>query len=145
MSDLETDAALGGITLFGSVKSALLIEVVDNGTVVEEYAAAVRAEVRSAVTRWVLPHGEVPAAIVTAVLVGDRTGLPGDVRARLQAAGTYHVIAISGGNIAILAFLVIGGLTLVGLHGRVAALATIAALVAYAGIVAPGPRSGVRR
>ena len=36
---------------------------------------------------------------VTAVLIGDRTGLPDEIRTRLQAAGTYHVIAISGGNI----------------------------------------------
>ena len=33
-----------------------------------------------------------------------------DVERRLQEAGTYHVIAISGGNIAILAGLVLGGL-----------------------------------
>ena len=43
------------------------------------------------------------AAIVTAILIGDRAGLDDRVERDLQEAGTYHVIAISGGNIAILA------------------------------------------
>ena len=137
--DLEADAALNGLTLFGSVKSPLLIDVVHKGTVLKEHAAHARAAVRAAVARWVLPHGEISAAIVSAILIGDRTGLPDDVRTRLQAAGTYHVIAISGGNIAILAALVIGGLTLAGIHRSAAAAVTILALVAYAGIVTAGP------
>ena len=36
------------------------------------------------------------------MLLGDRAGLTPDLEQRLQGAGTYHVIAISGGNIAIL-------------------------------------------
>ena len=36
-------------------------------------------------------------------------GLDDEVQRRLQEAGTYHVIAISGGNIAILAGLMLGG------------------------------------
>lgn len=40
------------------------------------------------------------------------------MRARLQAAGTYHVIAISGGNIAILVGLWLLALSLVGVSGR---------------------------
>ena len=37
---------------------------------------------------------------------------------RLQEAGTYHVIAISGGNIAILAGLLLGGFRFAGWLGR---------------------------
>jgi competence protein ComEC len=43
--------------------------------------------------------------VTTAVLIGDRSGLSPEDERRLQDAGTYHVIAISGGNIAILAVL----------------------------------------
>src|SRR5690348_102099 len=100
--DQEREAALGGITLFGSVKSGLLVSVLARGSRVDEAAARIRALVRRAIGRWVSPHDAVAAAIVTAVLIGDRTGLPDAVRMRLQTAGTYHVIAISGGNIAIL-------------------------------------------
>jgi ComEC/Rec2-related protein len=136
--DFERDLALAGTTLFGSVKSGLLVEVVARGGGFDEAAAAVRRYVRRAVARWIAPHDAVSAAIVTAVLIGDRTGLPDAVRLRLQAAGTYHVIAISGGNIAILAALLMGALLVVGVTGRPAAVITLLVLIAYAGIVSAG-------
>src|SRR5207253_9661391 len=52
--------------------------------------------------------------------------------------GSYHVIAISGGNIAILAGLLLGAFRVGGLLGRTAMLAAIAALVAYAKLVGGG-------
>ena len=139
VADAERQLALDGTTLFGSVKSALLIEVVARGSSFMEWAAIVRARVRSAVARWVAPHDVTAAAIVTAVLIGDRTGLPDDVTDRLQRAGTYHVIAISGGNIAVLAGLVLGLLALSGLPGRVRASVAIGLLIAYAEIATAGP------
>ena len=137
--DFEREAALDGTALFGSIKSGLAIDVVHRGTPLEEAAAAVRAHVRRAVARWIAPHDAVAAAVVTAVLIGDRTGLPVEVRDRLQAAGTYHVIAISGGNIAILAGLVLGLLTVAGVRGRAAAWVAIAVLLVYAQIATAGP------
>jgi competence protein ComEC len=136
--DFERDLALAGTALFGSVKSGLLVDVRARGTRVEEAAAGIRAHVRRSVQRWVAPHDAVAAAIVTAVLIGDRTGLPDEVRLRLQAAGTYHVIAISGGNIAILAGLVLGLLLVCGISGRPAACITLLLLVAYAQVVSAG-------
>src|SRR5207248_2840968 len=100
--DVELALALAGTTLLGSVKSGLLVEVVSRGTTIEEWAGRVRVRIRRASERWVGTLDPLSAAIVTAVLIGDRTGLPDEIRLRLQAAGTYHVIAISGGNIAIL-------------------------------------------
>ena len=138
VADDERDLALSGITLFGSVKSGLLVQTMTRGSVVEEAAADVRAFVRAAVNRWVSSRDPVAGAIVTAVLIGDRTGLPDEVRTRLQAAGTYHVIAISGGNIAILAVIVIAILSVMGGHGRAGALVAIATLIAYALVVAAG-------
>ena len=67
-------------------------------------ARAVRAaRMADAVGRWSARS----AAIVAAIVIGDRAGLDDDVQRRLQEAGTYHVIAISGGNIAILAGLLL--------------------------------------
>jgi competence protein ComEC len=137
--DAERQLALDGTTLFGSIKSGLLIDVVGRGSAFREWAAVVRARVRSAVARWVSPRDMTAAAIVTAVLIGDRTGLPDDVTDRLQRAGTYHVIAISGGNIAVLAGLVLGLLALSGLPGRVRAGLAIALLIAYAEMATAGP------
>jgi competence protein ComEC len=137
--DFEADLALDGTTLFGSIRSGLLVDVIGHGSVLQEAAADLRAHVRNAVGRRITPHDAVAGAIVTAVLIGDRTGLPDDIRDRLQAAGTYHVIAISGGNIAILAALALGILMCVAVHGRGAALVTIAVLLVYSQVATAGP------
>ena len=137
--DFERAAALDGISLLGSIKSGLLIDVVQHGTIADELAADARAYVRRVIARRVSPHSSLSAAIVSAVLIGDRSGLPDDVRTRLQAAGTYHVIAISGGNIAILAALIVVSLVPIGLSGRRAAFVTLVLLVAYAEVVTAGP------
>ncbi|OFW06014.1 MAG: DNA internalization-related competence protein ComEC/Rec2 [Acidobacteria bacterium RIFCSPLOWO2_02_FULL_68_18] len=137
--DVERQLALDGTTLFGSVKSALLVDVVARGTPIEEAAAEVRQHARRSIERHVAPHGAVSAAIVAAVLIGDRTGLPDPIRLRLQAAGTYHVIAISGGNIAILAALVVLALRVFGISGRPTACLTLLLLGAYAQVVTTSP------
>ena len=136
--DFERDLALDGTALFASAKSGLLVDVRGHGTSMQEMAARVRRAVRQRVSTWVTTHDPVSGAVVAAVLIGDRSGLPDDVRLRLQAAGTYHVIAISGGNIAILAALCLALLKLVGRAGRVAAAVTLVVLLAYAGVVTPG-------
>jgi competence protein ComEC len=137
--DFERDAALDGISVLGTVKSGLLVDVVQRAPAVGELAADVRAYVRRAVANRVAPHSALSAAIVDAVLIGDRSGLPDDVRSRLQIAGTYHVIAISGGNIAILAAVIIVAFVPFGVSGRAAAALTLVCLVAYALVVTSGP------
>jgi competence protein ComEC len=137
--DFERDQALDGVTLLGTVKSGLLIDVARRGGSVTERCADVRAHVRLAVRQWIEVHDSISAAIATAVLIGDLTGLPDATRETLQQAGTYHVIAISGGNIAILATAATLVLMLVGVRGRGAACAAITVLSAYALIVTAGP------
>ena len=137
--DFERDSALDGIALAGTIKSGLLVHLDGDATIVQNAAATARAYVRRRVSRWVTPHDTVAGAIVVAVLIGDRTGLPDDIRMRLQAAGVYHVIAISGGNIAILAGLVLVLLMLAGVRGRPAAMAAMAVLAMYAQVVVAGP------
>ena len=139
VGDFEREAALDGISLLGSIKSALVVDLVRRGTFASERAADVRHYVRQQIHRRVESQSALSAAIVSAVLIGDRSGLPDDIRERLQAAGTYHVIAISGGNIAILTALLLAVLVPIGLAGRGAALATLLLLVAYAEIVTAGP------
>ena len=71
-------------------------------------------------------------------MIGDRSGLDDEVERRLQEAGTYHVIAISGGNIAILAGLTLVVFRLAGLLGRGAMLSAIGGLMAYGYLVGGG-------
>jgi len=137
--DFERQLALDGTTLFGSIKSGRLVEVRSAGSFMQEIAGGLRLHVRRSIDRWVAPHSSLSAAIATAVLIGDRTALPDEVRLRLQAAGTYHVIAISGGNIGILAAVVLGLLLVCGITGRSAAFVTVVVLVVYAQIVNGSP------
>lgn len=137
--DFERDLALAGTTLLGTIKSGLLIDVVGDGGYLPELSADIRAHVRHAIERWIEPHDPISAAIASAVLIGDRTGLPDETRESLQAAGTYHVIAISGGNIAILAAAATLLLAAVTIRGRRAALIAIVVLSAYAIVITAGP------
>ena len=137
--DLERIMARRGIALVGTVKSAALVEVVEHGTWVDEAAAAIRSNVRAAIARHVGSRDAQSAAIAVAILIGDRGAVDPLVEQRLQEAGTYHVIAISGGNIAILAGLILGMLWLIQVRGGWAAAAAIALLAAYAFIAGGGP------
>ena len=96
-----------------------------------EAAASTRAWTRRRLSQFVGRWGSRSAAIATAILIGDRTGLPDDDERRLQEAGTYHVIAISGGNIAILTVFLLASAGLIGIGQRTAAIAVILTLLFY--------------
>jgi competence protein ComEC len=136
--DQELLLARRGIALVGSVKSAALVQVVTRGRWFDEWASSIRAAVRRSLTRHVSVRDPQSGAVAIAILIGDRGSLDPDVEHRLQEAGTYHVIAISGGNIAILAGLVLALLWAAGIRGGWAAGAAAAVLLAYAHIAGGG-------
>ena len=136
--DLERMMARRGIALVGTVKSAALVHVVGYGGWLDEAAGQVRAVVRQALARHVAARDAQSGAVALAILIGDRSSLDPLVEQRLQEAGTYHVIAISGGNIAILAGLVLGVLWTVSIRGAWAAGIAILTLAAYAYIAGGG-------
>jgi len=124
--------------LTGTIKSATLIEV-HPAPWWDEAAAAVRRHVRRAMRRYVEPLDAQAAAVATAILIGDRAGLDDEIVGRLQAAGTYHVIAISGGNVALVAggcFLLV---RLVVRSGRAVAIGTMAVVTIYGWVVGGDP------
>jgi competence protein ComEC len=132
-----------GTALVGSIKSASLLQVEGKGSPVDEAAAAVRRRVRVAVADTVGVRSPRAGGVLVAILVGDRAGLdPADER-RLQEAGTYHVIAISGGNIAILAGCLLVACRLACLPYR-GGLAVTAGLLAMYAAVAGGGSSVAR-
>jgi len=128
-----------GFVLLGSVKSGALVEVVGRGSRLAEAAAAVRARVRRALARHVGARSPRSGGVATAILLGDRTGLERDDERRLQEAGTYHVIAISGGNIAILTAMLLAAFRVLRVPPRPAAGATIVLLLFYGALTAPAP------
>ena len=136
--DFERGLARRGTTLVGTVKSGVLVDVVAHGSPLDEAMAHARAFARRAITNAVGRWSPRSSAIVAAIVIGDRGGLDADVQRRLQEAGTYHVIAISGGNIAILAGLLLGAFRLAGWLGRTAMVFAAATLLAYACLVGGG-------
>jgi competence protein ComEC len=126
------------IDLSGTIKSAALVNV-EPGHWWNESAALARRRVREASARYVAPHSRQSAAIVAAILIGDRAGLDDDVQRRLQAAGTYHVIAISGGNVALLTAVCFGILRLGCRSYRTVSSVTIAIVVWYGWLVGGQP------
>ena len=136
--DAERALQMRGTSLLGTTKSGALVEVVARARWIDERMADARAIARHAISDAVGRWSGRSSAIVTAIVIGDRAGLDDDVERRLQEAGTYHVIAISGGNIAILAGLMIAGFRLAGWLGRAAMLASIVLLVAYGRLVGGG-------
>jgi competence protein ComEC len=136
--DAARAMARRGTALAGSVKSSALIEVVVHGAAWDETAAAIRGAVRETMARRVAPMSATSAAVGTAILIGDRAELSREVQQRLQEAGTYHVIAISGGNIALLAAAVIAVLWTLGVRFAGAAFITLVVLLAHAWVIGGG-------
>ena len=139
VADQELMLAQRGIALVGTVKSAALVQVIERGHWYDESASAIRAAVRAALARHVGARDPQSGAVAVAILIGDRGSLDPDVEQRLQEAGTYHVIAISGGNIAILAALILAVLWAAGIRGGWAAAAAVVLLGAYAHVAGGGP------
>jgi competence protein ComEC len=127
-----------GVVLLGTVKSASLVDVLAPGSVVQEAAASVRQWSRQQLARYVGRWSAQSGAIATAILIGDRSGLSDDDERRLQEAGTYHVIAISGGNIAILTAILLVMFRIVGLRSEIAAAVAIVTLLFYAEVASGG-------
>ena len=127
-----------GIVLLGTVKSGSLVETVRGGTLVSEAAATIRDWTRRQIRRHVGRWSERSAAIAIAILIGDRSGLSDEDERRLQDAGTYHVIAISGGNIAIVAAILLFLLRFVQLPPPASSALTIVALISYGQIASGG-------
>ncbi|MDQ3070846.1 MAG: ComEC family competence protein, partial [Acidobacteriota bacterium] len=141
VADAELALARRGVALVGSIKSAALVEVTATAPGWEEHMARVRAFVRRTVA-GALPADREAAAVVTAILIGDRAGLPPETERRMQRAGTYHVIAISGGNIALFAMLAWGVARALVRSGRGATLVAMAFVASYGLLVGTGASVG---
>ncbi len=135
--DAAVDLARRRTVLIASVKSAYVVDVVASGTWMREAAAGLRAQARRALVR-ASGEGTDATAVATAVLIGDRAGLSAPLEDRLQRAGTFHVIAISGGNIALWSLITLWAAARLTRRRPLALGAAAATLVAYAVVVGGG-------
>jgi competence protein ComEC len=138
LADDARALARRGIVLLGTVKSGSLVDVVARGTAVEEAAASARQWSRLQLARYVGRWNRESGAIAAAILIGDRSGLSDADERRLQEAGTYHVIAISGGNIAILTAMLLVLLRALRVRPDVSAAVAIGVLLFYSEVASGG-------
>ena len=81
----------------------------------------------------------VSAALLEGLLLGARTDLPAEIQDGFRRAGVYHVLAVSGFNVALLAGAVFGLAALARVPRRLGAVAAIVVVVAFAFVVGPEP------
>src|SRR5215471_8086197 len=92
------------------------------------------------VKRWAVSTtaGHLPAtsaALLGGLLLGEKTGLPPEASEAFRRAGVYHILAVSGFNVALLASSVFFVLSTLGMPRRVTAVVAGAALVGFALVV----------
>jgi competence protein ComEC len=81
----------------------------------------------------------ISAGLLGGLVLGDRTGLPADVQESFRAAGVYHVLAVSGFNVALLAGAIWTLTRGVGAGRRTAAAAAIVTVLGFAAVVGAQP------
>jgi len=84
--------------------------------------------------------------LVAGIVIGDTSGLSARERDRLRASGLYHVVAVSGQNVALITVFVLVAFGLTGLIGTPARVAALLAAAVYTLVTGAGPsivRAGV--
>lgn len=100
------------------------------------WPARVRARALAAITGALPPAS---AALLGGLLFGERTGLPRELDEGFRRAGVYHVLAVSGFNVALLAAAVFALCKLARLDRRASAGIAIALVLGFAAVVGPEP------
>ncbi len=84
-----------------------------------------------------------PAGLLKGILLGEKRGVPDDVRTAFTRAGVNHVLAVSGLHVGLIAAVVFFGLGAVGCGRTTTAWSTVCAVLLYA-LVTGLPPSVVR-
>ncbi len=82
-------------------------------------------------------------AVLEGIVLGDDAGLTPDLKASFQRSGLYHLLAVSGQNVILIALGALGLVWLLGLPRAVGHVAALGAIGAY--VLAVGPQSSVIR
>lgn len=82
-------------------------------------------------------------AVLNGILLGDDTGLSPGLKKAFRRSGLYHLLAVSGQNVVLLAGGVLGLAWLLGLPRRIGHVAALCGIAAY--VLAVGPQPSVVR
>lgn len=104
------EGARRGLVARGYCKSGRLVEVREGDDVglVRRVTARARRALRRQLTEALFPGPE--RGLVLAMVLGDRSELDDATADAFKASGTYHVLALSGAQVALVAALIVGAL-----------------------------------
>lgn len=124
-----------GLAAFGYCKSARLLEPLspDGGRSLRRLLARLRARARAAFDA-AMPAGT-ERGLVKAMVLGDRAEIDDATAEAFKASGTYHVLALSGAQVALLAGLLTAALRRLRAGPWLQAGLTTVAIFGYAGFV----------
>ena len=105
------------------------------------FADAVRRSLQTSIAARGL--GGERAAVISGVVLGEDRGLSDELRRRFRAAGLYHLLAVSGQNVALVAGATLLLAWLIGVPRFAGQLAALGAIGAY--VLAVGAQSSVVR
>jgi competence protein ComEC len=130
--DVLGAARRGGLAATGYCKSAKLVTTLGRGEVgvLRDLTARGRRWARGVFRRFVPPGPE--EGLVRAMVLGDRTGVEPGTAEAFRVAGTFHVLALSGAQVALLAALFVGALHALRAPAVLVALLTAVGLTLYA-------------
>ena len=131
--DATVRMAREGVFVMGSAPST---RVVPLEPAAPSWPARVRRFALAAFAERLPP---VSAGLLSGLVLGSRTALPADVQDAFRSAGVFHVLAVSGFNVALLAAAVWTVTRAAGGGRRAAAAAGIIAVLGFAAVVGPEP------
>jgi competence protein ComEC len=133
--DAAAQARRDGVHAVGSCKSPRLVEPIGGRDIgwLRDRAARARRWSRAHLAA-ALPSGR-EQALVRAMVLGERTGLDAETSETFRIAGTYHVLALSGAQVAMVAALLGWGLRWLGASPSARAAAICSTLVFYCALV----------
>jgi competence protein ComEC len=101
--DYRTYLQARGVALSGTIKSPRLVHLHAPSGPLQAPAARLRYRLVNRLREACGPAGATTAAFLAALLVGERAELPETVETILRRAGVYHIIAVSGLNVGLVA------------------------------------------
>jgi ComEC/Rec2-related protein len=130
--DYAAFLARDGIRVLGTA-NARFVSVVDAAT---PWHVEIRRRALTSIETSLPP---ISAGLLGGLLLGARGGLPPDVLDGFRAAGVYHVLAVSGFNVALIAAAVFATALLVRASSRIAAITAIVVVCGFALVVGSEP------
>lgn len=118
-----------GIFVVGSARADRLSLLDDPGLA---WNVTVRRAAREAIERALPPAS---AALLAGLLLGERAALPPEIDTAFRRAGVYHLLAVSGFNVALIAGATFSLLSLARFPRRAAAAVTIVVVIGFAAVI----------